>query len=130
MAELATVFIAAAGRLLSAAAAFFSKPPGAYLGAALLAIGIVSGAHLLGYRAGRSDCEAAQVRAAAEAANFRQRLNAAVSARADERAAHNDEAGNRNRERVRYVTVHARTLSDGDAVCIPAVLADRMRVLE
>jgi hypothetical protein len=130
MLEIVAAAVTAAGRLFSAAWSFFVKPPGLYLGAALLGAGLL----LFSYQAGRSSGKAAclQTQAAAQTARNAKiaTQSAAVAVRAVLRGAANAAIDAQTRETVRYVKQQAAALPDGAIVCIPSAVADRLRGLE
>ena len=130
MLEILPALLASAKNVAAGLLAFFAKPPGAYLGAALAAAILLLIAHHIGYGAGKNDCGAAHARAAAEALARGQHASAMVVGRSEARALEDDKTNRQNREQVRYVTLQAKTLFDGAVVCIPSPIADKLRGID
>lgn len=102
------------------------KSPGCYVLAGVLLLAALWVAQAVGFRAG----VAAQKQAAAQHAVQIAKITHTVAARAEAASVANLRLVYRDKEVVRYVTQHAASLPDRDAVCISADLADRLRGLE
>ena len=124
-----SVILAALKGFAGKAAEFFAKPPGSWIGAALIALTLLWGAHHAGYEAGRAACETTHKAAVAVETQRQERAVTAATAASEARTAADIAKDQSNREIIRYVvkTVYARP--DAGTECIPAAAADRLREL-
>lgn len=130
MLALLTAALSAAKSAAAWAASFFSKPPGSYIGAAVLVLILLWGVHHHGYGAGQADCESAHAAKVEQAVQRQRQAGAAVVARSDVLTGQNAETDQKAKEVIRYVTIQAKAKPDAEAECIPAALADRVRGLD
>jgi hypothetical protein len=130
MLALLTAALSAAKSAASWAASFFSKPPGSYIGAAVLALILLWGVHHHGYGAGQTDCESAHAAKVEQAVRRRRQAAVAVVARSDVLTRQDAKTDRKAKEVIRYVAIQAKAQPDAGAECIPAALADRVRGLD
>lgn len=96
----------------------------------LLALVLLCGAYGLGWRAGAGACQRQQQENGARLVQQSLTVRGAVLAAAARRSGQDNAMSVRNQEEVRNVTRAAQHMADGDDVCIPAALADRLRRIE
>lgn len=121
-----TVILAAGKK----AVAFFARPPGSWIGAALIALALLWGARHAGYEAGRTACETAHKAAVAALVQREERASAAAVAASETRTAADTVKDKSNQETIRYVVKTVYAQPDAGAECIPAAVADRLRELD
>jgi len=112
------------------AASFFVRPPGNWIGAALIVLALLWGARHMGYEAGTASCEAAHKIAAEIEMQRQERAVTAAVAASEGRTAADAAKDQSNQETIRYVVKTVYAQPDAGAECIPAAVADRLRGLD
>lgn len=106
------------------------QPPGLYAVLVLAAVLALWLAYHRGYSAGQGACDARYKAAAAAADSARRAANTAAVAASETRTVADTRIIYRNQEVIRYVTREAAKLPDGNAECVPAAVADKLRSIE
>jgi hypothetical protein len=109
---------------------FFSKSPGKWISAALIALALLWGIYHTGYKAGGTACEASHKSAFIVEVQRQERAGTAAVAASETLAASDTAKDKSNQEIIRYVVKTVYAQPDAGAECIPAAIADRLRGIE
>lgn len=122
-------FLSAAKSIFSSVMTFFSRPPGSWIGAALIVAWIVWYAHHHGYDAGRADCETAHTAAVSNEVIRQVKITGQVVERSSARTAQDRQTDESNRKAVAHVKAKVHVLPNSSAVVVPPDIADGLRQL-